>query len=603
MKIIISFLVLIALCISLNAQTTYYVDFETGNDSNDGLTTGAPWKLHPYMKGFSGTYIHQAGDSYIFKGGIVWPFVCFPLEIVGSGTSANWDTYTIDSTWHTGASWSKPIFDLEYQEPTVNNAPNVPVILHGINYVRLTGFEIKRQGIISQYASGGDPAISGYGKGAIRSWYADNIHISHCHIHDWKVLTTSGEKTAMDHNFGGIFIEADTFIIEHCEIHGSVVSTVNGDDRYSGVGIRVLGTGNNRITRYNKIYDVPNGFLGGGVLHDNEVYDIYYAFDTNTHANGVYLFGSSDFFNNTVSDLRPGIQPVFASPWTSLNSRILVYNNKISAFVSINGDFVPAGNTSFVGVFNNIIENQGNIGIVAANKGVNAINTVSIKNNILISRGTWAAPIALDHPINNLYIDNNLYYVPNTNRQTNGETLISELHSTTYSLSSARQAGYDLHSEILTQPIDVGWFPTNSLDPGVDKGENLGFYFNTDKAGTARPQGAAWDIGAYEFDLGQTPVEEIREDIYILYDIFPNPMINESIIPLDVFETAYFKLDVMNIHGQQIKNIQNGELTPGKYNFVWDGKNGNGSLVAKGTYLVTITIGNVRKLGKIVMFK
>lgn len=158
---------------------------------------------------------------------------------------------------------------------------------------------------------------------------------------------------------------------------------------------------------------------------------------------------------------------------------------------------------------------------------------------------------------------------------------------------------------------DLGFVNQNNLDlrilessPAKDKGVNLSALgYNTDFEGNPRPQGQGWDIGAYEYYEGQVLEEETTEDAYILHDIFPNPMTDRAIIPLDVLETGYFKLDVMNVHGQLIRNIQNGELTRGRYDFSWDGKNSNGSKVAKGTYLVTITVGNVRKLGKIVMFK
>lgn len=60
-----------------------------------------------------------------------------------------------------------------------------------------------------------------------------------------------------------------------------------------------------------------------------------------------------------------------------------------------------------------------------------------------------------------------------------------------------------------TNPL-IDWqngnFQLTSITPVRDIGENLGSAYNVDIAGTSRPQGAAWDIGAYEYSSG-TPVK------------------------------------------------------------------------------------------------
>lgn len=48
-------------------------------------------------------------------------------------------------------------------------------------------------------------------------------------------------------------------------------------------------------------------------------------------------------------------------------------------------------------------------------------------------------------------------------------------------------------------------FRLNSESPCIDKGTNLSTYFTTDREGVIRPQGTAWDIGAYEFS-NQSPI-------------------------------------------------------------------------------------------------
>lgn len=55
--------------------TTYYIDFDVGDDTSDGLSTGTPWKHapeDPNAIGNSAATIHQPGDTILFRGGVVY---------------------------------------------------------------------------------------------------------------------------------------------------------------------------------------------------------------------------------------------------------------------------------------------------------------------------------------------------------------------------------------------------------------------------------------------------------------------------------------------------------------------------------------------------
>ena len=92
--------------------TTYYIDFNSGSDSNNGLSENTPWKRAPGMVGFSGFYNHNYGDHFIFRGGVTWPSSTLPLTIKYSGGGVgNEDAYTVDKSWYAGNIWARPIFD------------------------------------------------------------------------------------------------------------------------------------------------------------------------------------------------------------------------------------------------------------------------------------------------------------------------------------------------------------------------------------------------------------------------------------------------------------------------------------------------------------
>lgn len=57
---------------SLAGATTYYADFDTGSDANNGLTTSTPWKRLPGMVGETVTPDFSSGDIVCLKGGVTW---------------------------------------------------------------------------------------------------------------------------------------------------------------------------------------------------------------------------------------------------------------------------------------------------------------------------------------------------------------------------------------------------------------------------------------------------------------------------------------------------------------------------------------------------
>jgi len=75
----ISGIIKIVLCVLLFASpcfsATYYVDYESGDDSNNGTSTGSPWKHAPWDSRATGTADStslSAGDSLLFNRGTIY---------------------------------------------------------------------------------------------------------------------------------------------------------------------------------------------------------------------------------------------------------------------------------------------------------------------------------------------------------------------------------------------------------------------------------------------------------------------------------------------------------------------------------------------------
>src|SRR5579863_5343953 len=84
--------------------TTYYIDYTNGLDSNNGTTTGTPFKHAPLMNGCTSTCAGvtlTAGSRVIFKGGIRWTGTdSFTWVMSASGSAGNPIYIGIDQTYY-----------------------------------------------------------------------------------------------------------------------------------------------------------------------------------------------------------------------------------------------------------------------------------------------------------------------------------------------------------------------------------------------------------------------------------------------------------------------------------------------------------------------
>lgn len=88
-------------------------------------------------------------------------------------------------------------------------------------------------------------------------------------------------------------------------------------------------------------------------------------------------------------------------------------------------------------------------------------------------------------------IGNNLYH------DDAGGTSRVYMNGSYYGWSAWQATGSDIHG-LNTDPVLNPDGTPMSNSPVIDNGEDLSHYFTTDVTGTPRPQGSAWDIGAFE---------------------------------------------------------------------------------------------------------
>lgn len=131
----------------------------------------------------------------------------------------------------------------------------------------------------------------------------------------------------------------------------------------------------------------------------------------------------------------------------------------------------------------------GGWGVVAVKDSPNSM----IKNNIIACyKPSVVLPRIDGVPTPPQNWDYNLYYAPNSN-------LFFNNNINTFAQWQA--AGYDVHGRYgdpqFLDRLNRN-FKVQATSPAVNNGFALGTPYNYDKEGILRPQGAAWDIGAYE---------------------------------------------------------------------------------------------------------
>lgn len=444
-------------------MATYYIDYDGGDDANNGLSTGAPWKRHPYMVGWSGSYSHAAGDVFVFKGGVTWPAATLPLTVSAGGSSgAGRDTYKSDATWYAGGSFTKPIFDGEYTRWTCAN-------IDGRSYLTFDGLELCHVN-----------SSSSYGYGIIAGGSISYILVDNCYLHGWRTTNVA------DDAHGGFIVSnfhatlSDTVVIDRTEI----TNAENLGVQYNGVCVRGAGT-----IRRSLIHDNSSGVLFCLDFDRSQLYNIGVtaSFDPSYHLNGVYLDPSTmskslGYIRNSVfHDVGTGAN--MAYPNVRGGARVYVYNNlfygQMSAQLAIEIDpyqYASEG-AGHCEVYNNtiVLYEASKVGILIVNRPTK-LGSLVVRNNHII--GTSASV---------------------TNASASNTVSITSDHNLVQTPAQATAEGYVLGN--LYAPTSGG--------STIDVGQSVSSLFTDSLNDVTRYSGWNWDLGAYEFEEAVAPTDLI----------------------------------------------------------------------------------------------
>jgi hypothetical protein len=277
---------------------TFYIDYSSGSNGNPG-TQSAPWKTHPYMQtaasctgsGNAPSYTHQAGDKFIFKGGVTWPSACFIMIIPAGGSSAsNPDVYTTDQTWFNGGSFSRPIFDMQNNngtyDPTINIVTTIAVhasnVLFGTPSVSNSGFDFRNLGITN--FTHNQPGVCYVAVGIEQGGPAhlSNVMVSQSWFHAFyqpaPIPSASDGSpsypyaTGMATHANAGVSAGSNIILDHSEV-SNMENTSGGQPAHVGMCAVNIGV------QYSHCHDLLEGIRPFLFIHDTEINNINYPTD------------------------------------------------------------------------------------------------------------------------------------------------------------------------------------------------------------------------------------------------------------------------------------------------------------------------------------
>ena len=419
------------------------------------------------MQGFAGTYTHSAGDQIIFKGGVTWPNSSpgspFPLTITngGSGDLAM-DYYGVDTTWFSGGSFSRPIFDMQSQ---VVASTNVAILVNA-NYVTIDDLEIT-----NLYWTGTAQAnaiLLGTTAGL-----ADVL--SNLYIHNWT------------HDPGNGTLDVFQAVASTPTVNGGLyTSEITGfPSTNSGTGVyNIPYVSSCSIHDLSSGMVVPNGIIT--LLKDSHIFNINASFDGVSPSQAVLTTGLSVIFNNYIHDFTNAAAGIVTQPsHSNVSGDDSYYNNliwntgsKTPFILDTTGPTATTANPYFLN--NTIIQDSNGYCLAVGKSNSGSLSGLTWENNQCIS----------DIDPKNGFICTNALDAVNCSSYSGGSSADNLLMS---------------HALAITDDYTLSdlFSPTASTSPTVGAGLwNATVSSVGDIRGAARPFGTPFDVGAYQYCAG-----------------------------------------------------------------------------------------------------
>jgi len=490
----------------------YYVStiHPSRNDSNAGTSPNAPWATFNKVKQVWGSTI-KAGDTVHLERGSRWTWSGEQFWVMTQGGSSAGGSITIrgddygtgslavlekvggsrgNNTFWLSESASYVTFRDFIVDGGVNNGAGSTAFYIGgpsqsgdIRNINILNMVLRNLGNgVDTYISG--IYLSPYNNHAIRTCLIEGNDISGYTSHGLNHYP--GQKQATPHNNT---IHNVTYRNNRIHDAAPELSTV-------GAGIHIACGGSGNVVEYNYVegHNHDGGvFLTNGSNSEPDLVLRYNVFRNNSINHGILVYGASD-----------------SAIGTTLN--VDIYGNIITGNRGVGINIVPENRfNGSINIFNNTLYNNNQLYNSDAEVDVDDAASgvqVALRNNVIIHSASVGAclDVASGFQGSLTHTHNQYWHTSGTSQKAvkyqgtdytvaNVKNFESTAQNGNPSLTSLTQPPTSVHSS--TGALPDGFSPATG-SPCLDRGTSLAAAYANSINLAARPQAAAWDIGAYE---------------------------------------------------------------------------------------------------------
>jgi hypothetical protein len=358
------------------AEKLYYVDSESGDDTNDGKSANSAWKSLSKANAFE----FQPGDKLLFKAGGVWDGQFKPQ---GSGTA---DAPIIVDMYGTG---DKPRID-------ANGAYEAAVVLENIEYWEVNNLELTNLGQTMEKSRFG-VVIRVKDFGIMRHIYVRNLYVHD--VNGWLPKLNKEEGA-------GIYFEAlgpSESKFDDLRIENNHLRTVdrNGIAQYYDFGYHRWKEGDPAPTK--KSYRSTNIIVRSNLLED-------------IGGDGIKIWGSDGTLveHNVVRGAQKRSKDASAGIWPfDSNNTLIQYNEVSGVHGTVDGQAFDADffTTNTIFQYNYSHNNDGGF-MLLCSPGIAYSDGTIVRYNVSVNDGSPGSSIfQFGGKATNSYIYNNTIYV------------------------------------------------------------------------------------------------------------------------------------------------------------------------------------------------